>query len=268
MKSKTPVIPFDASVTDAISYLKKDGEGFAIVQASSDRFQGVLTEAILVRIFLRYQAHPENEALVLYRDLLEPAQLTHENEFLPEIVKKVVTSVGNRVFVIDDRGHVKGYITAKDILPYFTPEEKKQRAKKTPVDQEVENLSSDLYLFETFFAKSPFMMHSVDREGKIQMANEMLHVVLGYSFGELVGKTIFDLYPKDVHAKAEASLKSILESGYHKVVQSHMVHKNKKKILVEVVSKALTNQFQDRIGTMTVSRPVDMKYMLECLPEL
>lgn len=264
MHRETPVLSFSASVPEAIEFLKNHSEGFAAVQASPDRLHGVLTEGPLMQIFLRYQANPEKESLILHRDLFEPAQLTHEDEYLPEIVKKVVTAVGNRVFVINKGGNVIGYITAKDVLPYFSPTGPQVAGDKKPL----EAWKSDLYLFETFFSKSPFMMHSVNREGVIQMANEMMHTVLGFDYGELIGRTIFDLYPESAHTKAEAGIKTIFSKGYHKVVQGTMVHKQKKLIEVELVSRALTNQFSETIGTMTVSRPLDMKYLLDCLPHL
>lgn len=263
MNRKVPVLPFETTVPQAIDYLKSHPEGFAIVQASSDRFHGVLTEAQLMRIFLRFQADRDKDTLILHRDLFEPAQLTHEDEQFPEIVKKIVTAVGSRTFVINNQSEVVGYITSKDILPYFSS------AGPASVDNKpLEKLRSDLYLFETFFAKSPFMMHSVNKEGQILMANEMLHSVLGYAYGDLLGKTIFELYPKEAHAKAEAGLKTIFTQGYHQVVQSQMLTKKNARVEVELVSRILTNQLQDVVGTMTVSRPLDMKYLLECLPDL
>lgn len=263
MRRKTPVLSFDTTVPEAIEFLKNSVEGFAAVQASPERIHGVLTEGPLMQIFLRYQANTERDTLILHRDLFEPAQLTNEDELLPEIVKKVVTAVGNRCFVINKQSQVVGYITAKDILPYFSPTGPVMDDKKP-----MENLKSDLYLYETFFAKSPFMMHSVNREGVIQMANEILHTVLGYEYGELIGKTIFDLYPASAHSKAEAGIRTIFTKGYHKVVHAKMVNKKSEMVDVELVSRALTNQYSETIGTMTVSRPMDMKFLIDCLPQL
>lgn len=264
MHRSTPVLPFSATIPEAIEFLKAQPKGFAIVQASADRFHGVLTEAQLMRIFLRYQAHPERETLILYRDLFEPAQLIHEDEYFPEIVKKLVSAAGNRVFVIDKRSDVVGYITAKDILPYFSPRGADGQAEL----EGGEALKSNIYLYESFFIKSPFMMHSVNREGVIQMANEVLHRVLGYEFGELTGRTIFDIYPKEHHAKAEAGLKTILNQGYHTAVAAEMLDREGKSVAVEMVSRVLTDQRQSPVGTMTVSRPLDMNLLLTVLPEM
>ncbi len=262
MNRVTPVLQFSATVPEAIEFFKNHREGFAIVQATADRFHGVLTESALMRMFMRYQSHPEKETLILHRDLLEPAQLTHEDEMFPEIVKKIVTAVGSRVFVINSQGAVTGYITAKDILPYFSS------TGPLAGQKPLENLRSDLYLYETFFAKSPFMMHSVNREGQIQMANEMLHKLLGYDYGELLNKTIFDIYPKEAHAKASAGIKTIFSKGWHQVVQGQMIGKTGKAVEVELVSRALSNQLQEVIGTMTVSRPLNMKDLLDILPDI
>ncbi|MBX3019177.1 MAG: PAS domain S-box protein [Bdellovibrionaceae bacterium] len=264
MHRSTPVLPFSASIPEAIEFLKAQPKGFAIVQATADRFHGVLTEAQLMRIFLRYQANPDRDTLILYRDLFEPAQLIHEDEYFPEIVKKLVSAAGNRVFVIDNKSNVVGYITAKDILPYFSP----KGADGQAGDTAGEALTSNLYLYESFFTKSPFLMHSVNREGVIQMANEVLHRVLGFEFGELHGRTIFDIYPKEHHAKAEAGLKAILNQGYHSAISAEMRAKDGKTVAVEMISRVLTDQRQSPVGTMTVSRPLDMNLLLKVLPEM
>jgi PAS domain S-box-containing protein len=263
MNINTPSLPFDTLINEAIEYMRNNPHRFAAVIASQDRYHGVLTEASMMRIYLRYQNQPDKDALIFYRDCFEPPQLIQEREIFPEVVKKVMTAVGNRVFVINTEGQVIGHISAKDVLPLFS---KRGMKENNPNQSAPESLRSGLYLYENFFTKSPFMMHSVNQEGEVQMANEILHTLLGYEYGELIGKTIYELYPKDAHSKAEAGLKTIFHSGYHKVVRGQMVHKNSELIDVELVSRALVDQEQKPVGTITVSRPVDMEYLLKCLP--
>ena len=258
MNAGTPVLAFDKTIEEAIEFLQTHPTHFVAISASEDRLHGVVTEACLMKIFLRYQANPERQSLIFYRDLFEPAQLIHQDEPLPEVIKKIGTSVGNRIFVINDKSQMVGYITAKDVLPVIMKGTKQVAPK----------VDSQLYLYESFFSKSPFMMHSANSEGVIQMANEILHAVLGYEYGVLIGKTIFDLYSKDQHKNAEAGLQTVLDKGYHKVIQSQMVHKNGSVINVELVSRALTDQENHPIGTITVSRPQDMEYLLKVLPHL
>jgi PAS domain S-box-containing protein len=262
MNPMTPALSFDSTVKHAIEFFETHPHQFATVSASRDRLHGVLTEGNLVKIFLRYQTQPAKEALIFYRDCFEPTQLIHETEPFHEVVKKIMTAVGHRVFVIDAKGDLVGHITAKDVLPFLVG--KKEEAK--PVHGAAfDELKSQLYLYESFFSKSPFMMHSVNPGGFIQMANEMLHMVLGYDYGELIGKTIYDLYPKAAHGKAQEGIRTILSKGYHQVIQVEMVHKDGRVIAVEMASRALEDPWKNAIGTITVSRPLDMKLLLEAL---
>lgn len=266
MRPGTPSLAFDQTVADAIEFMNSHTDHFVAVKAADDRYHGVLTEGNLVRMYLRSQNQPDKQALIFYREWFEPMQLIQEGEEFPEIVKKIMTAVGHRVFVINPQSVVIGHITAKDILPYF--EHKKTELSKTarfaPAGS-LEQLKSELYLYESFFEKSPLMMHSVNPLGEIQMANEMLHSVLGYEYGELIGKTIFDLYPKASHEKAAAGIKTILHQGFHSVLQAQMVNKSGKIIDVEMASRALMDQNNKPVGTMTVSRPLKMELILQSL---
>ncbi|MEZ0391018.1 MAG: PAS domain S-box protein [Pseudobdellovibrionaceae bacterium] len=259
MNPKTPILSFDSTVQDSIEYFQTNPNGFVAVMAGRDRLHGVLTEGNLVRIYLRYQSHPDKEALIFYRDCFEASQLILASEAFHEVVKKVMTSVGNRVFVIDAEGMVIGHITAKDILPHLSGQTQAKPMQGAAFDE----LKSQLYLYESFFSKSPFMMHSVNPQGFIQMANESLHNVLGYEYGQLIGKTIFDLYSKQSHEKAQAGIQTILSKGYHQVVKSQMVRKDGSLIEVELASRALQDPWKNSIGTITVSRPIDMSLLLE-----
>lgn len=278
MNPGTPSIAFDQTVAEAIHFFKTHSSGFVTVKAADDRYQGVLTEGNLVRVFLKSQAQPEKEALIFYRDCFEPMQLIHQDEEFAEIVKKIMTAVGNRVFVIDNQGVIVGHITAKDILPAFTFSAKSEGSDKKPLNSkgdvssssrepgaQLDSMKSELYLYESFFEKSPFMMHSVNPKGVIQMANEILHTLLGYAYGELIGKTIFDLYPKENHKKAEAGIQTILNHGFHKVIQAQMIAKDGQTIEVEMASRALTDPSGKSVGTITVSRPLNMDQLLAAL---
>lgn len=264
MEKNTPLLSFDCSVEQAVDFFRSHSTDFALVQASPERVQGVLTEAGLLRMSLKYQAQPTRNHVLLFREMLEPVQLCHETEPFNEVVKKILSAVGQRVFVIGEGGRVIGFITARMILPYLAFSKPHAQAPKS----EVEEVKKDLFFYESFFTKSPFMMHSVNREGIIQMANEMIHRVLGYNYGELIGKTIKDLYPPESHKEAEKGIRTIFKEGFHTVVQGEMVAKDGHRVAVELVSRALADQHSHPIGTMTISRPIDMKFLVELMPEL
>ncbi len=257
MRPQVPVVNFDLSITAALSVLKEQKTTFALVQASPDRFHGVLTQARLVPIFIRYKAQPAKDLLIHYREFLEPVQLVQEIEPLHQVLRKLVGAVGHRLFVINDQQHVIGCILPEDVLPVLAPQQG---------SIEVEEARKDLPMYENFFEGSPFMMHSVNSQGIIQLANQILHKILGYEFGELVGKTIFQLYAPENHAPAAQGLKSIFEKGYYKVIHSQMLRKDGTSIEVELVSRALKDQSGRIVGTLTVSRPLNMELMLEALP--
>lgn len=261
MNVNVPSLSFDATVIEAVEYFEHVKSDFAVIYATKERLQGVLTEPELIKIFLRYQSNNSKDTMIFYRDCLLPVQLVHESTGLHEVIKKVMTSVGNRIFVIDDKSELIGYITARNVLPILAG---KQDAKKV-AGPAFDEMKSQLYLYESFFSKSPFMMHSVNPQGYIQMANEILHQTLGYEYGELIGKTIFDLYSKQSHEKAQKGIQTIISKGYHQVVLTEMVRKNGEIIPVELASRLLEDPWHNPIGTITVSRPTDMNSILSKL---
>jgi PAS domain S-box-containing protein len=98
------------------------------------------------------------------------------------------------------------------------------------------------------------------------MANEVLHRVLGYEYGELIGKTVYDIYPKAAHAKVKESLSQIIFKGFNKVVKGSMVTKSGEEVEAEMVSRALMDALEMPVGTITISRPVDMQLLIDRLP--
>lgn len=268
MKINIPTLNFDMTVPQAIKFMSESISHFAVVEADSSRMNGVITEAALMKIYLRYQTQPEKETLILYRDLFDPIQLVLESEDFTQVVKKIMVSVGNRVIVVNADGKATGYITPKDILPYFNDDLKSLKGGVVipKLNSDIEALKSDLYMYETFFTKSPFLMHSVNLQGNIQMANESMHAVLGYNYGDLIGKSVYDIYPQTNHEKVSSALKSVTDKAYQKIVKGQMVRADKKNIEVEMMTRALCNEKGESIGTITVSRPFDMEYFLSCLP--
>lgn len=258
MNPNVPCLNFDVSVLEAVDYFEHAKSDFAVILATKERMQGVLTEPELIKIFLRFQSNNSKDTMIFYRDCLLPVQLVHESTVLHEVVKKVMTSVGNRVFVIDDKSELVGYVGARNVLPILAGKKDFKKVEGPAFDE----MKSQLYLYESFFTKSPFMMHSVNPQGFIQMANEILHQTLGYDYGELIGKTIFDLYPKASHAQAQKGIQTIMSKGYHQVVQTEMVKKDGETIAVELASRLLEDPWQNPIGTITVSRPSDMNSVL------
>lgn len=277
MNHDLPLLNFDISVPEAMKKMASGKSSFYAVYATRDRLHGVVTEAGMVRIFLRYQQNPTKRELIHYRDCFEPIQLVSRGEVFPELLRKLVSAVGHRVFVIDLEGQVLGYVQIRDILPYFTEsveavenEDKimisKEKSTRPQVPKEqLEGVKSDLYLYEGFFVKSPFMMHSVSPDGEIRMANEIIHQFLGYDYGELIGQPVYVLYPKENHGKVIDGMRKIFDKGFYRVVKGEMLTKSGESVDVEMVSRSLLDQKGEPVGTVTVSRPINIKNLLSML---
>jgi PAS domain S-box-containing protein len=255
--ANVPVLNFDSGVSDAVEYFKKTGTDFAVVMAAKDRLQGILTESSLIKLFLRFQTQKIKEELIYYRDCFDPIQLVQESEDLSALTQKIVVARGHRVVVINRQGEMIGYVSAKDIVGLLSATQKDPSSSLLS-----DKLNSELYIYESFFTHSPFMMHSISPDGKIQMANEILHRALGYDYGELIGKTLFDLYSKNHHEQAQKGIQKIIANGFHKTIQTEMLKKNGSILKVELASKLLEDPWKRALGTITVSRALDMDEFL------
>jgi PAS domain S-box-containing protein len=258
MHAPVPFFNYDTSLAELFDRLSGLPEGFAVVGESS-RAHGVIHEGTLLQIFLKHKQNPKYDALIFYRNYFDPIQFVQQEEDLNLVLKKVLMSVGNRIFVLNSDQKIIGYITAKDVLPQFLGSRNQCHGEGS------KKWDTDFSFYEYFFDKAPFMMHSVNSEGKIQMANEMLHRVLGYDYPELIQRHLSDLYTEENWAKAQKGVQVIFKEGFHKVVKSAMLTKSGEAIEVELASRALLNPLGYRIGTVTVSRPLDMNVLIQSL---
>lgn len=260
MKTQMPRLRFDQTISEAINILKLTSVGFALVQATEDRVQGVITHQAVLRMYIKNQVKKNDKEIIFYREYLEQPQYIHQKEDLTEIIKKIITAPSHRVFVIDDSQKVIGYISSSEIFDMFlTTATDDKSSYLFSKDQ----LESQLFLFESFFNKSPLMMHSIDSEGNVQIANEALHYILGYEYGQMIGLPLSKLYPPSIFKKAQEGLHDIIDHDSSKIVKSIFVTKNNTEIKVELVSKSLKDSQGKIIGTMTISRPEKMEDLLK-----
>ena len=258
MHAPVPFFEYDTSLSELFDKLSHLPQGFAVV-GQSQKAHGVIHEGTLLQIFLKHKQTPKYNTLIHYRSFFDPIQFVQQEESLESILKKVLTSVGNRIFVINSDTEIVGYITAKDVLPQFLG------AREQSYDETAKKWETDFYFYENFFDKAPFMMHSVNSQGQIQMANEMLHRVLGYDYPQLIQRHLSDLYTSENWQKAQKGVKVIFKEGFHKVVKSAMVTKSGQSIDVELASRGLLNTGGQVVGTVTVSRPLDMNVLIQSL---
>lgn len=244
------------------------------------RVHGILTPEALLKIFIKYQKQvfhrlkDKKEHILHWVGELPKPQFVQEAEDFNSVLKKMLASSQSHLLVLGSSEDVVGFIRHRDLLPYFSSrlvtetitqaKESLESERKQVVANALEN---DIYYFESFFTKAPFMMHSVNREGVIQLANEMLHHVLGYSYPELLGRSIEELYTKENYLQAKKAIQSIIDGRFQPAVASQMKRKDGKTIDVEITSRALLNSSGQSVGTLTISRPVNLELLLQSYQE-
>ncbi|MFK7872550.1 MAG: ATP-binding protein [Oligoflexales bacterium] len=91
-------------------------------------------------------------------------------------------------------------------------------------------------IFEEIVWSFPDIIHSVDRNGHILSTNKKATELLGYSLDELIGKSIYELYPEEIQDKVKLGFKELKKVGLIQGVQTQMLTKSGEKISIEIRS--------------------------------
>lgn len=239
---------------------------------------GVITDFQLIKCFLVRNLKPLKARIRDFLEDLDPVYLVDENEEISHVLKLMIQSPNHRIFVTRDDVLI-GALSPKDILPYLAGEEALERhAEHRDLIRariEIKKLMSELASvkiklddYHQAFMSSPFMIHSADLEGNITSANPMLHQVLGYKPDELIGKKITDLYASQYHKEAMAGLSKVKPDGYHPLVHTLMVRKNKELLQIDLASSSKTNSEGEIIGAVTIGRISNSSKMIEALENI
>lgn len=254
----------------------KKGISSAPVENPLGETIGILTELNLARALLREHVGKEKKELIYHhKDLLNEPDFVAMDASIIEVVNVLLKADSHRVYVVNNQERLTGVIAPVDILYFLNGEEKKFHDlvhELNEAQEKIQNMSTAIKtlkhateVYKDLYEDAPIMMHSVDAVGNIIMANHKIHHILGYKEGELIGKTIFELYPKSVHAEALHGLKTILEDGEHKELYTTMLKKDGSKLRVDLISTALKDEHDKNIGSITVSRTVDSDNLLKAL---
>ncbi|MCB0350074.1 MAG: CBS domain-containing protein [Bdellovibrionales bacterium] len=276
MTKKPFVLQSSMTISEASSCFLNHHFSSAPVMSAAGEVMGILDEFSLIKIKL-VQHLDENgrDKLAFHKDFFQQATFVKESTQILDVVKEMMKAYNNRLWVLNNAKALVGIISPKDVLRYVVGEKKKQvdlqgelEKAKNDLDKvvaELQQTKGKLDMFEDMVMDNPTMIHSVNKSGTIIMANRKMHELLGYENGELVGKTMFNLYVDSVHAEAVSGLKKIMKSGQHQNTFTTMIKKNGDKIRVDISSTALLDDAGDFIGTISVSRPVDADILLRAL---
>ena len=249
---------------------------YAPVVTPNKEVLGMLSEMGLIKASLRQYLEPDiHEKVVHHKELLDEPTFIEEDSSIDDVVKAIMKSPNNRLLVKNKQGLMVGIISPKDLLWLVSGQQKKSVNLKVELEkfkQEATNLSSKLSdienmlkMYRNVFDDSPYMMHSVNSDGQVIMANKCLHNILGYEKNEMIGKSLSDLYPKTVMHEAIGGLETIKKNGFHHVTYTTMVKKSGDKIRIDIASSALRSPKGDFVGTISISRLVDSEDLLRAL---
>lgn len=239
---------------------------------------GVITDFKLLKCFLIQTTNSMKSRLQDFAEEFDPVVLIDENEDISIVFKLMLQSPNHRIFVTSNDKLV-GALSPKDLLPYFAGVDAIDRhsehmdliAAKIKIRKLMSELVSakeHLSNYQQAFVASPFMIHSSDLQGNITMANPMLHHVLGYKDNELIGKKITDIYASQFHKQAISGLEKVKMDGFHPLIHTLMVRKNKELLQVDLASAAKKGPAGEVDGTITIGRMSDSGKMIEALARI
>jgi PAS domain S-box-containing protein len=243
------------------------------VLGKSGEILGVLSDFQLLRVLLKMrQENKRSVTLADVKDDLDPVVTIHEDDSIVTAFRLMIQSHNHRIYAVHgDR--LTGALSPKDLLLYMAGiKDTSDQVLDSVVQRQIETILKELHDarrqlsdYHQMFHDSPFMMHSVDLNGKIINANRMLHFVLGYEDGELVGKTLRQLYPPENYRKAVEGLETVKALGFHPLVNTVMLKKNGEVIRIDIASTVKKDDKGNPEGTITVGRLSDSHRMLNYL---
>lgn len=216
-----------------------------------------------------------NKVLMDFKEQFVSTATVKETDTLDVVLKNIITSASHRVLVLDDHGILVGIISPKDILKFLVGDENKSgtlvqemsilQDRIAILKDQLKATQGELSNIGGIVEKSPFMFHSVDANGKIVIANEKLHSELGYQSGELIGKSMYDLYDPREKTAVAAALQDIKKSNQSIKVYTTYLRKNKDPLKVEVVTTAIRDRKGEFVATSSISRILDSDSLLRAL---
>jgi PAS domain S-box-containing protein len=251
-------------ILDAVEFFNKHGISTAPVQNPLGEILGQLTEINLVKALVYYRAGGNYTKVIHAEEHFEPVFFVNDEDEIAAVLKTIVRAPTHRVLVRDRKEKVIGIISPKDLLRSIqgggdvsrvvVDEVQALQRELSDLRGKLHEMSQYLQTYDIVFQSGMFGLHSVDRLGKVVFANEKLHEGLGYPPGELIGKTIFDIYPKEHHDEAREGLRRVMTEGRHSMTHSAMVRKDGTMTNVDIASAALKDEKGRFIGTFTISR--------------
>lgn len=276
MTPNPKMVGSEEPLQEVISLFLSQGITCSPVVTPAGKVLGVLSELALVKAYMLHKAKfTRADKVGHHQELIEPISYVDASAPLVVVLKEMISAPTHRLLVRDQKEKIVGVISPKDLMKAMlggaAPQKNmKQKLLDTEEQlkesiQKLESLSKRLEVYQQAFHETPYMMHAVDSEGKIIMANKMEHEALGYQDGELIGKSILDIYSSEHHKEALMGLRRVMVTGHHHVTYSTLVKKNGGLLRCDLASSSLSDKDGKFLSTITVLRPVDEDEIMRIL---
>lgn len=263
-------------LVNTINIFLEGGIHYSPVITPMGEVLGLLSEISLIRASLRMYLDPDKqEKVYAHKDLLEEAGFVTEDSEIEEVIKVMLSTPTKRVLVKNNEGRFTGIISPRDVLSLTHGSESKVRDLKAELtnlkektfilQRKVSEISSSQEKFQRIFEDSPYMIHGIDSEGRVVLANKKIRDRLGYFSEDMIGKKIQDLYPSTMLPMALDGLKKIIEDGAHTTTYTTMLTKTGDKVRVDIASSSLKDREGQFVSTISISREIDSEALLRAL---
>lgn len=262
----------DTTIESAAQFFASHRLTTAPVLCKNGEILGVLTDFQLLRSLLKTRQDNKNATLQDIREDLDPVVTVNEDDSIVNAFRMMIESANHRIFTMQNN-QLCGVLSPKDLLQHMAGVKSEDKHELDSVAQkQLESVLKELLStrrqlneYQQLFQDSPYLMHSVDMNGKIINANKMIHYVLGYDDGELVGKSLRQLYPPENYKHAMDGLDTVFSLGFHPLVSVVMMKKEGESIRVDVASTLKKDASGNPEGTITVGRLSDSYRMINYL---
>lgn len=102
----------------------------------------------------------------------------------------------------------------------------------------------------------PDMAWLKDKESRFLAVNESFALACGISKEELIGKTDFDFWPRELAERFRDDDVQVMQTGRRKVVEESTVHTRKEKVWIETIKSPIYNHKGEVVGTTGISRNI------------
>ncbi len=276
MTPNPKMIGSGSTLKDVLHLFLENGITSSPVINPLGEIMGMLSEITLLKAFMLHKTKfQKSDKVGHHLELLDPVAYVQVTATLAEVLKEMLATPTHRILVKNEKNKVVGIISPKDLMRAMLGEanpnqnirqkllEAQEALKAT--SKKLQSLEKSLEVYQKAFQETPYMMHAANGAGVILMANRCEHETLGYKDGELIGKSIYDLYPVSMHSEVHKGLEMVIETGRHPLTYTTLSKKDGSLIRCDVTSSSLVDADGKFQSTITVFRAIDSEALLRSL---